>query len=332
MKSNTVLILGAGASVDYGFPTGLELSEKIAITGNHSGFLKDFLMLCPTHSRHIYQRGFDLIDRNFFRSRSLSIDSWLAKEENSECVDAAKLLIARVISIREKSDFSTSQNGFLRLQHSKENPKPDWYQRLFNALSTPNKFEDFPSSNDKLTIVTFNYDRSLEFYFLEAMQGMYPEHSKDDCWEKLNLLNIKHVYGSVGDLPVAYPSHPVEYGSEFPEDYMDRIKNLNLIPELRNNNETISFIQGKLKEAQNIFFVGFSYDLMNLELLGFPFQSNQSNVLDFSGSVYGMEDGEIQKVGNIIHISTNHGTTKLNPVDADAYTFFRKIITKSFSL
>ncbi len=216
------------------------------------------------------------------------------------------------------------------MQHLKKNPKPDWYQLLFNALSTPNKFEDFPSSNDKLTIVTFNYDRSLEFYFLEAMQGMYPEHSKDDCWEKLNLLNIKHVYGSVGDLPVAYAKHPVEYGSEFIEDYTNRIKNLNLIPEFRNNNETISFIQGKLKEAQNIFFVGFSYDPMNLELLGFPFQSNQSNVVDFSGSVFEMKDGEIQKAQEITHISTGSGPAKLNPVDVDAYIFFRKIITKNF--
>jgi len=85
-----------------------------------------------------------------------------------------------------------------------------------------------------------------------------------------------------------------------------------------------------LKEAQNIFFVGFSYDRMNLELIGFPFQSNQSNVLDFSGSVYGMEVGEIQKAEEITHISTDHGPAKLNPVDADAYNFFRKILTKTF--
>ena len=329
MKNNTVLILGAGASVDYGYPTGLELSEKIAISGTYSKFMKEVLMFCPTASQHIYQRGFNLIDKNFFRSRSLSIDSWLAKEENSECVDAAKLLIAHVIGIREKSDFSPAQSGFLHMQYRNKNRKRDWYQLLFNALST-NKFEDFPSSNDKLTVVTFNYDRSLEFYFLKAMQGMYRERSEGDCWEKLNLLNIKHVYGSVGDLPVANAEHGVEYGSPFIEDYMNRIKNLNLIPELRNNNETISFIQGKLKEAQNIFFVGFSYDRMNLELLGFPFWTNQTNDVNFSGSVYGMEDGEIQKAQKITHISREHGTTKLNPADADAHNFFRKIITKIF--
>jgi len=162
------------------------------------------------------------------------------------------------------------------------------------------------------------------------MQGMYRERSEGDCWEKLNLLSIKHVYGCVGDLPVANAEHGVEYGSPFIEDYMNRIKNLNLIPEFRNKtNETISFIQGKLK-AQNIFFVGFSYDRMNLELLGFPFQSNQSNVVDFSGSVFEMEDGEIQKAQEITHINTGSGPAKLNPVDVDAYTFFRRIITKSF--
>jgi len=293
--------------------------------------MKEVLTFCPTRSKHKYIRGFNLIDKNFFRSRSLSIDSWLAKEENLECVDAAKLLIAHVIGIREQSDFSPSRSGFLHMQYRSKNPKSDWYQLLFNALST-NKFEDFPSSSDKLTVATFNYDRSLEFYFLKAMQGMYRERSEGDCWEKLSLINIKHVYGSVGDLPIANAEHGVEYGSQFIEDYMNRIKNLNLIPEFRNKtNETISFIQGKLKEAQNIFFVGFSYDRMNLELLGFPFQSNQSHVVDFSGSVYKMEDGEIQKAQEITRISTMSGSTaKLNPVDADAYNFFRKIITKTF--
>lgn len=328
---NTVLILGAGASVDYGFPTGHELSDQIGNSDSWTEIKSQLLQDQAPYPKSCrsYERGFNLIERHFFGSRNLSIDSWLDKDENLECVGAAKIIIAHLIAQRENSDFS--RRGFFSRQYDNRNRKPDWYQLLFNALST-NKFEDFPASNDKLTIVTFNYDRSLEFYLSQTMQNTYPGHLEEDCWNKLKSLNIKHVYGSVGDLPVANPESGVSYGSLHFKDYMKRIKNLKLIPEMRDEDSaTKTLIHEKLQEAQNVFFVGFSYDRLNLELLSFPITSKRSRVY-FLGSVFGMEDGEIivaQKVAQIR--ATNSRESKFLPVNENAYTFFRRKIVQYIS-
>jgi len=330
MMKNAVLILGAGASVDYGFPTGLELGKKIEDSGEWVGFKERLFNnwgRSGLGSKPSYIHGFNSIEQRFFGAGLDQIDSWLAKGSNDECVGAAKLLIAFFIAEKENPSFTRKE--FFRAQYYPEksqDSKPDWYKELFQVLVTK-ELKDFPRSKDTLTIVTFNYDRSLEFYFLETMQRTYNKPAIE-CWNQLAKLNIKHVYGNVGDLPVANEAKGVPYGSKNPEDYGNRIKNLQLIPESRDKkDETISFIRGKLKKAQTIFFIGFSYDESNLTVLGFPIKSENFHV-DIYGSVYKMKVGEIKKAQKMARIIDK--VKSFEDVNVDAYTFFRQIIKSHF--
>lgn len=189
---NIVLILGAGSSCDYGFPTGNELCELIGDTATCDLVIKDLEYYPKMNERVDYIHGLNSIKEYFFKSRINSIDAWLAKEENKECANAAKLLIAYHISQFENMEFT--QKGFFKKLFSHK--KSDWYQELYNQLVT-DKFEDFPRTRDRLTIVTFNYDISLEYFLINCLINTYPGYLIEEYQEKFNKIKIIHVYGSL---------------------------------------------------------------------------------------------------------------------------------------
>ena len=85
MKEKTVLILGAGSACDYGYPTGNELTDLISRHYSYSGLKKLLVEYLQPSKVAEYLSGLDYIEEHFFKSRSLSIDTWLAKEENALC-------------------------------------------------------------------------------------------------------------------------------------------------------------------------------------------------------------------------------------------------------
>ena len=329
-----VIILGAGASFDYGFPTGIELTEKIGDRFLNQEIINDLDSYPNLAARESLKNGIKLINQHFFKSRSLSIDSWLAKPENIDCVTAAKLLISYYISISEERQFS-STGFFSKIYSSNSN---DWYRELFNQLVSEN-FENFPKTDKNLSIVSFNYDMSLEYFLLNTVYSTYIGHSYEECWAKIQKIDIYHVHGQIGLLPINNASESDQFGktreikdpSHRIHALIKRSENLNIIPELRNQkSDTIISIQSKLSKADVIYFVGFSYDPINLELLGFPFESQQ-NRLEIRGTAFGMEKGEISNAISRVRVSPSNGQKMLQPssYNCDAYTFFRQEIIQS---
>jgi hypothetical protein len=55
--------------------------------------------------------------------------------------------------------------------------KPSWYETLFQLMVEGGPFEDNP-----LSVITFNYDRSLEAFFFRALQNLFglpPDAAED---------------------------------------------------------------------------------------------------------------------------------------------------------
>ncbi len=307
------MILGAGSSVDYGYPTAKKLTELIYDEENYSDLIKN-VENSQTPLIEKYLSGLNYIRAHFKPSRNLSIDSWLAKDENQGSAEAGKLLIAYLIAQIEKKSFFT------------EIFELDWYQLLFNHLATDD-FNDFGSSNKNLTIVTFNYDRSLEKYLVSALLHTYGGRPFEEYWCELSSIPIIHVYGKIGGLSANEANYiPYTHPPTHLDHYIDRSKNLKIIPEARDkkSNPEIITIHEKLKEAHYIFFIGFGYDRLNLEVLDFPFKSTNPSI-QIIGSGYKMEKGEIKRAeSNLIYTEGQDKTpTELDP-ECDAYTFFNR--------
>ena len=176
-----VLVLGAGASVDYGYPTGGTLKELI-IDDNSK---RRQSIVNQITEQKISMRDYNVFVESFKLSGQTSIDTFL--EKRSEFNDIGKLLIVIYLSSKENvSDL-----------FDKNRVKQDWYSYLFNIMDGNSSFDGF--GDNKLSIITFNYDRSLETYLFTALRYTYKktDHEVADVLAKIPIL---HVHGKLGDL------------------------------------------------------------------------------------------------------------------------------------
>ena len=244
LQKRTVLVLGAGASVDFNFPTGVGLSKQIFDQTAYGA---------PGHE-HLASQGFgrDFIEsfRNaFFYSGKNSIDAFL--EHNEDFSDVGKAAISSVLGRCETpEDLFKFENNWLRY--------------LYGQLNT--SFEEF--GNHPLSIITYNYDRAVETFLFTALKYTY-HRADEECIEVLNKLPIVHLHGSLGPLPWQRPAWSSPYSPEpTPEKIKVGVKSIKIIhaqPTDRDN----EFRQARelLKNADRVLFMGFGYDKTNLERL-----------------------------------------------------------------
>jgi hypothetical protein len=250
--ANTCLILGAGASVPYGYPVGEGLAKKIIELGEER-----HLSLAPAEKQiEILDRAENLarefkVYKNGDPSRT--IDSYLSrfgecaeKSEAKEKYEVGLMLITAVIRQREcaRSDVI------------------DWYETLWEHIEYSTKGR-FPWP---LRVITFNYDRSLEF----AVSRYHARHAgvlqtTARRWLRDNV-EIRHVYGDVGPLPDCHPKRhdfAPEYGISRGHDFWKGRETIQIIGR-KQDPECKRWIE----EAEYVIVLGFGYDEMNCERLG----------------------------------------------------------------
>ena len=174
----TIFILGAGASLPYGFPLGSQLiNDIIAYTKN---------------TRQDTSRLYTLLRENFtaqeidkFRSHIAatdvnSIDSFLY--HNPDYLEIGKASMACLLLECEarSGDF----HEVVETDH--------WYKYLWNEL-----VNEEPANYD-FKIYTFNYERSLKEYLEHQTNFLIP--SKERRGELLENIKIIHLHGSLGEV------------------------------------------------------------------------------------------------------------------------------------
>ena len=152
----TVFVLGAGASVPYGYPPGSGLTAMIRdrILGGSSGFMKGEIHK-PTG---ISADKFIVMAESLRDTLKISVDEWLAR--NVKFQDCGKICIAQAIATREGVTAA---------------PERDWYAELWANYLLPNcnKLKDVIENTKKIVFVTFNYDRSLEHHLFYLMENTF---------------------------------------------------------------------------------------------------------------------------------------------------------------
>jgi hypothetical protein len=196
----TVLVLGAGASCPYGFPTGKELKVEIC-----NAFSKPEAEGCQFLSANTNHSADEFLQfgNAFLKSGQSSVDAFL--EHRPEFLEVGKLAIAYCLIPREDEE---------RLYQADEKRGGDWYGYLSEKLNAT--FEEF--GNNELSIITFNYDRSLEHFLLNSL---HYSHGKkfEECAETLAKIPIIHVYGQLGESK--YPSLEISSGYLFRSEISD---------------------------------------------------------------------------------------------------------------
>lgn len=265
----TIFILGAGASVPYGLPTGAELRKDI-FNGHHQKteevitlYHENMVALPLTSEMKKQIKIASKFASEFRLSQTPMIDLYLNR--NSKLMQEGLRAIIMSILAHE-----------VRCRYGEDAPgkSGDWYSWLQNRLigdfSHP---ESLDLSSANIGFITFNYDRTLENFFYETLTRAFSEIPESEIIRELQSIPIEHVFGKIAPLPWEGANNPLDFRTPLKKLSFGRIDELTQNIRISygdRSNSNHERIRELISQAERIIFLGFGYDHNNLKLLGFP--------------------------------------------------------------
>jgi hypothetical protein len=315
---NTVIVLGAGASSHYWYPTGKELIDRLIVTSKEIFECDIYKRYCAIYKQyksidfnegHIpyfnsdrknlknaflnFYRLYEILEVFYSKLTSFDpqmIDSFLG--HNFTLSEVGKALIAYEILQSEGKFTKFDRDAYNRRDHKIVNleiQEPfNWYSYLVDAiLSGCNNEDDLARSLKHLHIITFNYDVSLEHYLytrLNSIEGFDKKRVKRALEDNV----ITHVYGKVRQDPFEDEEYGIVFGKAAALDQADSSE-----PHFKNRlelakvaGENISVIdQRKQQELKGSPLITNAQEKINaarrLFFLGFGFYRENINLFNF---------------------------------------------------
>lgn len=344
--------------MDYGFPSGEELLQDIANILNgkilhDEKMLKIFVAYVACHYMHykgiksnrkigdetnyysIMNELVDVFKERLIRSNAASIDDFLDKNSKDiiELSVIGKIMIVISISMYESEQrlFYIDERVMPGHRYSRQpyagardylSLTRGWYNNLWTKIYEGN----IANNLKKLTVISFNYDRSFEHYLFNSIRSM-------SCEDPASIINknllIHHVYGQLGKL--MWQNNIEGIGNDYQpikilnvlntmdaeehsnpslfRDMKSSYEYLNLL--LRDNHNPLidinnicsmvemirtyaeasedifySHIKKRLIESERLFFLGFGYHPQNIEWFRKKTLNSNKNI-EYAGTTYG---------------------------------------------
>jgi len=369
-----LLVLGAGASIPFGFPSGYQLVWDIVecLEIGTSRYAKTEAQIIKewkdwTEGRLGSGNIFDHFNwkkpesgtsPNYFIGPSsqiiLQLHQFMGPEHgvNIQTNHGQSTINHLLLSFAQKLKYSGCQSIDFFLEKRtdqekmigkriiaallilKENPKSmhnrelggDWYGYLFNKLAGGHKAEDFNKNN--LQIVTFNYDRSLEYYLLESFIKTFGEGENDSKIIEIAILKIKglgihHVHGRLGELLTSKGNKDFKDYSPDLSKIETGAKNIKIVSDTEGVDPPIKKITST---CSRVHFLGFGFDRRNIDKLDFFLRAEgesnpDKNVkesdrrISFFGTSYGITLPEVQSICQYIQKLYGRDAASLFNVD-----------------
>ena len=272
ISTPTVLVLGAGASMDFQYPSGGGLKgEVVNMTSNPRSDAYRTLQGFGYSTAYIQE-----FHEALRYSGRPSVDAFL--EHRTEFMDVGKASMALALVIHEhKSNLFGGDTN--------------WYDYLFQRMS--GSFSDF--DENQLAVVTFNYDRSLETYLFEALKNAYGETDQSVA-DVIGKIQIIHVHGQLADLRWQSAN-----GRQYTPTYdLEKIRlsaeGISVISESSPADEAFGAAREVLKTGDRIIFLGFKFHRANFERLDMDVRSGQQR---FFGTGFGFTDRERAEIEHL---------------------------------
>jgi hypothetical protein len=255
-KRPTVFVLGAGASHPYGFPLGSGLRD--IVIAPERGYPERERAFWRHPGQLARELGMEKQYRAFTEKLRLSayasVDQFL--EKNSAFTDVGRLAIAAALIPRERPPLLFPPLA----------PRRDhWFEVFANMLHVG----DRKFLRNRVTIITYNYDRSLRNYLWNVMAARLPSTSSVRR-KHFYHLPIIHLHGQLGMLGALVDAKhgTLPYGTPLDAEAVQvAMREITVIHAA--NPTTHEFIAARqaLREAERIYFLGFGYNPTNLDRL-----------------------------------------------------------------
>jgi hypothetical protein len=245
-------VIGAGASNCYGFPLGKQLSELLT-NGLQPSSGNPLYRLLRENAPAFSPDAIENFRRKLFMSGQNSVDAFL--ETNNACLDVGKAAMAALLLQYENPDFLWNYNA------------NNWMRYLFERMRAPT-LEAF--AENKVSFVTFNFDRSLEHFLFTSLMNTYEGSSETDCAKILGQIPIIHLHGRLGYLSWQGAKLSRPYSVEITPAILDLcVRNIRLIHEELEEERFKDFEAAKslMRAADMTYFIGFGFAQLNIERL-----------------------------------------------------------------
>jgi hypothetical protein len=269
IRTETVFILGAGASRPYGLPTGQELVDSLlSIESSDASGNPRFRALIEAGARPDEIREFQ---RSLQRSQQDSVDAFL--EHRKDFIKVGKLAIAVGLLPSEIPDCLNERNS--------RTGGRSWYRMLLNMAMEAGGVEEFASN--RVAFVTFNYDRSLEHFLFLTLAERYHGATQAQVAASVQKIPVIHVHGQLGWLPWqdAGGNEYIEYGASYcePRNLQRAANGIKIISEITDADGSPEFQQARecIRSADHIYFLGFGFHHENVSRLKVPFSDGHGN-------------------------------------------------------
>jgi len=247
------MVLGAGASVGYGLPTGAQLTAWLTQWYDQGSVPGEFARLLGDDVGSFVE-----FSKRFRESGYYSVDSFLGKQSEAE----ARLVRVGTKAIAYHIAEKENPENFLRAGNG-----ADWYRLLWNSLSSEAKhWTDLGQNN--LQVITFNYDRSLEAYLFSRAKSTW-DLTDEDAFKALELIPISHVYGALQPLGSSDAATTRRYGPIRSVDALDHAAGAIKLMYSARAETAVELHTAWFSFADQVIWLGFGFDLLNVDQLGY---------------------------------------------------------------
>jgi hypothetical protein len=269
LNTNTVFVLGAGASQPFGYPLGVELYQAVLEKFADGGQNRPHLL----NTTRFMERDIDQFLLALSRSGQTSVDAFLEKR-HEEFLEIGKASMAIELMLRENEVLLWRQ--------------PNWMLNLYGRMGSET-LEEF--DENEVAFVTFNYDRSLEHFLCTSLSNSFGR-SISDCANVVSSIPIVHLHGRLGYLP-----WQKEEGRAYGYTNIDAravemsVKEIRVVHEdITDRDKDFDEAKNLLKNAKRIYLMGFGFGSKNVERIDLPSLSPEI----FAGTAYGLTPQETQ--------------------------------------
>lgn len=280
IRTETTLVIGAGANCEIEMPDGAELLTRIAAGYDFDRLgtqlqTRDMVALAQIFEANAGRLGTtyeNLLDagRTIKQASRVttSIDAVLEQygSDNADVIAAGKIALAYyTLQAEQKSTLGLEPRdaGDLPLRGTE-----NWLFQLGQLITKGVPRAKAEQCFDNLSIVCFNYDRAIE-HFMPWVLTMAFGMPMDEARTLVSThLRIVHPYGCPGTLPwINGVGEPCEWGDENPQDWLAVAKGIYTASERTRDKRFSSFLMAEIAHGKRLAFLGFGFDPMNTSML-----------------------------------------------------------------
>lgn len=288
----TVVVVGAGASAEFGLPTGIGLYEdasldlddpRIDTADFDDQFLSTFWAFLKFANMGQEQTQFRRLQKKLRQSHARSIDlyAYYNPSEASICKLFTAWRLQKEFVDREefRNRFSEPEVRYVRSFQSRaptvalRGPsRNNWIGELANSFLSGAK-DSSDLAKNQLQIVTFNYDTFIE----ESFSWIIRQNERFADAPDEVIPPVLHVHGALE------PLAPAQFDGQAYRRQAERIKFIS--DTIDSPSSEVELAKVSLGDALRVYCIGFAFEQLNCDLLQAGLWGKRSFGLNFDGNV-----------------------------------------------